>query len=91
MLTPEDLAHFEESRSRAYELLAEASVELGSRSGPGTLAEPARVEALKHIAAAHDALDPDVWLIDVRPTKTQLKISGCPRSASRPGLAPPRR
>jgi hypothetical protein len=58
MMTPEDLAHFEESRSRAYELLTEAAVELGSRSGPtGTLAEAARAEALKHIAAAQDALD----------------------------------
>jgi hypothetical protein len=41
---PEDLAHFEESRSWAYVLLTEAAVELGSRSGPtGTLsarAEP---------------------------------------------------
>ncbi|MDT7652232.1 MAG: hypothetical protein QOI36_3638, partial [Pseudonocardiales bacterium] len=53
MMTPEDLAHFEESRTRAYELLTEAAVELGSRSGPtGTLGEAARAEALKHIAAA---------------------------------------
>jgi hypothetical protein len=62
MLTPEDLAHFEESRSRAYALLAEAAAELdsGSRAGsdPGAaFAAAARAEALRHIAAAQDALD----------------------------------
>jgi hypothetical protein len=61
MLTPEDLAHFEESRSRTYELLTDAAAELSSGSGPGSATGPiaaaARAEALKHIAAAQDALD----------------------------------
>jgi hypothetical protein len=61
MLTPEDLAHFEESRSRAYELLTDAAAELSPGSGlgsaTGTVAAAARAEALKHIAAAQDALD----------------------------------
>jgi hypothetical protein len=61
-VTPEDLAHFEESRSRAYELLTEAAARLSSDSRPGgaaagTLAAAARAEALRHIAAAQEALD----------------------------------
>ncbi|NMH99973.1 hypothetical protein [Pseudonocardia acidicola] len=61
-MSPEDLAEFEVSRDRAYELLGEAAAELRSRGGAGGppaggLAAAALAEALMHISAAQDALD----------------------------------
>jgi hypothetical protein len=58
---PEDMQTFEETRSRAYDLLGDVRDLLGAEVAPGTvpsgLAAAALAEALRHIDAAEDALD----------------------------------
>jgi hypothetical protein len=58
---PEDMQTFEETRSRAYDLLGDVRDLLGAGFAPGPaptgLAAAALAEALRHIDAAEDALD----------------------------------